>query len=213
MDQALADAILLTHLAFIVWVMSGALATRARWACRVTYRLGRLRHRRGTRALAVSAYPCGEFLRSARWPLTLPRSVRAALSGRDRIPQPSARAGPHLRPAGVLHQSLDLWVWPVPTLGQTLSVVTKDALRKPLRNFASVGRTHRSKTAFDSAARVNVHLASRSPSLRGTSIFFPPRYTVTLTVSPGRWWLRITLRSNWFATFWPSIATMTSPPI
>src|SRR2546429_3521060 len=28
------------------------------------------------------------------------------------------------------------------------------------------------------------------------SIFFPPRYTVTLTVSPGRWWLRITLRSN-----------------
>jgi hypothetical protein len=30
MDQALADAILLTHLAFIVWVMSGALATRAR---------------------------------------------------------------------------------------------------------------------------------------------------------------------------------------
>lgn len=30
MDQALADAILLTHLAFIVWVMFGALATRAR---------------------------------------------------------------------------------------------------------------------------------------------------------------------------------------
>src|SRR5437660_3461365 len=30
MDQALADAILLAHLAFIVWVMSGALATRAR---------------------------------------------------------------------------------------------------------------------------------------------------------------------------------------
>ena len=30
MDQALADAILLTHLAFIVWVMFGALLTRAR---------------------------------------------------------------------------------------------------------------------------------------------------------------------------------------
>jgi hypothetical protein len=30
MDQALADAILLTHLAFIVWVVFGALATRAR---------------------------------------------------------------------------------------------------------------------------------------------------------------------------------------
>lgn len=30
MDQALADAMLLTHLAFIVWVMFGALVTRAR---------------------------------------------------------------------------------------------------------------------------------------------------------------------------------------
>ncbi len=30
MDQALADAMLLTHLAFIVWVMFGALITRAR---------------------------------------------------------------------------------------------------------------------------------------------------------------------------------------
>ena len=30
MDQALADAVLLTHLAFMVWVMFGALVTRAR---------------------------------------------------------------------------------------------------------------------------------------------------------------------------------------
>src|SRR5215469_8081604 len=30
MDHALADAMLLTHLAFIVWVMLGALVTRAR---------------------------------------------------------------------------------------------------------------------------------------------------------------------------------------
>src|ERR1700746_1219686 len=64
-----------------VWCLAYA---RARLACRATHRLGRLRHRRGARALAVPAYPCGKFLRNARRPPTLPRSVRAALSGRDR---------------------------------------------------------------------------------------------------------------------------------
>jgi len=97
---------------------------RARLACRATYPLGCLRHRRGTRALAVSAYPRGKFLRSARWPRTLPRSVRAALFGRDRVPQSSCRAGCHLRRAGVLHQSFGLCFSPVQILGQTQRVLT-----------------------------------------------------------------------------------------
>jgi hypothetical protein len=37
---------------------------------------------------------------------------------------------------------------------------------------------------------------ARSPNFTGTSIFFPPRYTVTATVSPGLFLFNATFKSN-----------------
>src|SRR5215472_8003594 len=124
-------------------------------ACRVAYCLGALRHPRGTRALAVSANPCREFLRSARRPHTVPRSIRAALPGRNRIPKPSFRAGCRLRRAGVLHQSFDLWFSPVPLLGQAQSAVTCPATDWSWKSECSVAvelaELHRNIRLFSAA--------------------------------------------------------------
>ena len=68
MDQALANAILLTHLAFIVWVMFGALVTRARaWLA----------------ALHIVSVVYGIFVELGPWPcpLTLAENFFEARAG------------------------------------------------------------------------------------------------------------------------------------